>query len=165
MIEGKDLQRLKNRELPYFRRKIGVVFQDFRLLETKTVYENIAFALEAVQTDTKTSQNMTPIILNMVGLRDKSRKYPSVLRGEQQRVAIARSIVNQPKILICDEPTGNLDPITSAGIMNLLSDINKTGTTIVVATHDITMVNRMKKRVIVLDQGQIIRDDVGGYYH
>lgn len=122
--------------------------------------------MEAVQTPTKTIQRIVPKILNMVGLRDKSRKYPDTLSGgEQQRVAIARSIVNNPRILICDEPTGNLDPVTSAGIMNLLLDINKLGTTVIVATHDITMVDRMKKRVISLQKGNIVNDRVGGYYN
>lgn len=165
-VTGKDVVRLNKKELPYYRRQVGVVFQDFRLLETKTVYENIAFAMEAVQTNPKTIHRLTPKILNMVGLRDKARKYPSSLSGgEQQRVAIARAIINHPKILICDEPTGNLDPATSAGIMNLLSDINNTGTTVIIATHDITMVDRMKKRVIVLDKGHLISDKVGGYYN
>ena len=165
-VTGKDVVRLSKKELPHYRRQVGVVFQDFRLLETKTVYENIAFAMEAVQTNPKTIHRLTPKILNMVGLRDKARKYPSSLSGgEQQRVAIARAIINHPKILICDEPTGNLDPATSAGIMNLLSDINNTGTTVIIATHDITMVDRMKKRVIVLDKGHLISDKVGGYYN
>ena len=165
MVSGKDIAGLKSKDLPYPPRDVGVVFQDFRLLETKTVYENIAFAMEAVKTDEKIIQRITPKILNMVGLRDKSRKYPSALSGgEQQRVAIARSIINNPKILICDEPTGNLDPVTSAGIMNLLSDINVAGTTVLIATHDITMVDRMKKRVVVLDNGHVISDRVGGYY-
>ncbi len=166
LVLGKDITRIKNKDLPYYRRKIGIVFQDFRLLENKTVYENIAFAMEVVQTDPKTIQRLTPKVLNMVGLRDKSRKYPSSLSGgEQQRVAIARSIINNPEILICDEPTGNLDPVTSAGIMNLLADINNSGTTVVIATHDITMVDRMKKRVIVLEKGNIISDRIGGYYN
>ena len=165
-VTGKDVVRLSKKELPHYRRQVGVVFQDFRLLETKTVYENIAFAMEAVQTNPKMIHRLTPKILNMVGLRDKARKYPSSLSGgEQQRVAIARAIINHPKILICDEPTGNLDPATSAGIMNLLSDINNTGTTVIIATHDITMVDRMKKRVIVLDKGHLISDKVGGYYN
>lgn len=165
-VSGADLNTIKERELPFYRRKIGIVFQDYRLLENKTVFENVAFAMEAVQTPTKTIQRIVPKILNMVGLRDKSRKYPDTLSGgEQQRVAIARSIVNNPRILICDEPTGNLDPVTSAGIMNLLLDINKLGTTVIVATHDITMVDRMKKRVISLQKGNIVNDRVGGYYN
>ncbi len=166
VVSGVDLTTIKERKLPFYRRKIGVVFQDYRLLDNKTVFENIAFALEVVQTDPKTIQRIVPKILNMVGLRDKSRKYPDSLSGgEQQRVAIARSIVNNPKILICDEPTGNLDPVTSAGIMNLLLDINKLGTTVIVATHDITMVDRMKKRVISIQKGHVITDKVGGYYN
>lgn len=165
-VSGANLNTIKERDLPFYRRKIGIVFQDYRLLENKTVFENVAFAMEAVQTPTKTIQRIVPKILNMVGLRDKSRKYPDTLSGgEQQRVAIARSIVNNPRILICDEPTGNLDPVTSAGIMNLLLDINKLGTTVIVATHDITMVDRMKKRVISLQKGNIVNDRVGGYYN
>lgn len=165
-VAGKDVTKLNDRQLPYYRRKIGVVFQDYRLLETKTVFENIAFAMEVVQTDPKTIKRIVPRVLNMVGLSGKSRKYPDVLSGgEQQRVAIARSIINNPKILICDEPTGNLDPLTSAGIMNLLTDINATGTTVLIATHDITMVDRMKKRVIELDKGIVVKDRIGGYYN
>ena len=165
-VSGVDITAIKEKKLPFYRRKIGIVFQDYRLLDNKTVFENIAFALEVVQTDPKTIQRIVPKILNMVGLRDKSRKYPGSLSGgEQQRVAIARSIVNNPKILICDEPTGNLDPVTSAGIMNLLLDINKLGTTVIVATHDITMVDRMKKRVISIQKGHISTDKVGGYYN
>lgn len=166
VVSGADLNNIKERDLPFYRRKIGIVFQDYRLLENKTVFENVAFAMEAVQTPAKTIQRIVPKILNMVGLRDKSRKYPDTLSGgEQQRVAIARSIVNNPKILICDEPTGNLDPVTSAGIMNLLLDINKLGTTVIVATHDITMVDRMKKRVISLQKGCVVNDKIGGYYN
>lgn len=165
-VSGKDITKLKDKELPFYRRKVGVVFQDYRLLENKTVFENIAFAMEVVQADAKSIQRLVPKVLNMVGLREKSRKYPDVLSGgEQQRVAIARSIINNPKILICDEPTGNLDPITSAGIMNLLTDINSIGTTVLIATHDITMVDRMKKRVLVLDKGNLVKDKVGGYYN
>ncbi|NLW70429.1 MAG: cell division ATP-binding protein FtsE [Eubacteriaceae bacterium] len=164
-VAGTDISSIKERDLPYYRRNVGIVFQDYRLLETKTVYENVAFAMEAIQTSPKTIQRVVPKILNMVGLRDKARKYPSTLAGgEQQRVAIARSIVNNPKILICDEPTGNLDPITSAGIMNLLSDINRLGTTVLIATHDNTMVDRMRKRVISLRNGVLVRDEIGGYY-
>ncbi len=165
-VSGKNIMKLKEKELPYYRRKIGVVFQDFRLLESKTVYENISFAMEIVQANPKKIQQLTPKILNTVGLRDKARKYPSTLSGgEQQRVAIARSIINSPNILICDEPTGNLDPVTSAGIMDLLSDINSMGTTVIIATHDITMVDRMKRRVIVLDKGHLVSDKIGGYYN
>ena len=165
-VLGNDVSQIKAGRLPYYRRQIGVVFQDFRLLENKTVYENISFAMEIIQADPKKISKTTPTILNMVGLRDKARKYPASLSGgEQQRVAIARSIINSPKILICDEPTGNLDPLTSAGIMNLLDDINKLGTTVVIATHDITMVDRMKRRVVVLDEGVVVSDRIGGYYN
>lgn len=165
-ISGSDLDKISDRKLPFYRRKIGVVFQDYKLLENRTVFDNVAFAMEAVQTDPKTIARIVPKILSMVGLRDKSRKFPESLSGgEQQRVAIARSIVNNPRILICDEPTGNLDPVTSAGIMNLLLDINKLGTTVIIATHDITMVDRLKKRVLSLQKGQLVGDRVGGYYN
>ncbi|MBR5995087.1 MAG: cell division ATP-binding protein FtsE [Eubacteriaceae bacterium] len=165
LVSGTDLSQIKERDLPYYRRKVGVVFQDYRLLETKTVFENVAFSMEAIQTPRRTIKRVVPKVLNMVGLRNQARKYPSALAGgEQQRVAIARSIVNNPKILICDEPTGNLDPVTSAGIMNLLLDINSLGTTILVATHDMTMVDRMKKRVVSLKDGELVSDRVGGYY-
>lgn len=166
IVMGEDISQIKSRKLPFYRRQIGVVFQDYRLLENKTVYENIAFAMEILQSNGDKIKKTAPQILNMVGLRDKARKYPNALSGgEQQRVAIARSIINRPKILICDEPTGNLDPTTSAGIMDLLSDINKIGTTVIIATHDITMVDRMKKRVIVLNKGCVQFDRTGGYYN
>ena len=165
-ISGTDLDKISDRKLPFYRRKIGVVFQDYKLLENRTVFDNMAFAMEAVQTDPKTIARIVPKILSMVGLRDKSRKFPESLSGgEQQRVAIARSIVNNPRILICDEPTGNLDPVTSSGIMNLLLDINKLGTTVIIATHDITMVDRLRKRVLSLQKGQLVGDRVGGYYN
>ena len=165
-ISGTDLDKINDRKLPFYRRKIGVVFQDYKLLENRTVFDNVAFAMEAVQTDPKTIARIVPKILSMVGLRDKSRKFPESLSGgEQQRVAIARSIVNNPRILICDEPTGNLDPVTSSGIMNLLQDINKLGTTVIIATHDITMVDRLQKRVLSLQKGQLVGDRVGGYYN
>ena len=165
-ISGTDLDKISDRKLPFYRRKIGVVFQDYKLLENRTVFDNVAFAMEAVQTDPKTIARIVPKILSMVGLRDKSRKFPESLSGgEQQRVAIARSIVNNPRILICDEPTGNLDPVTSSGIMNLLLDINKLGTTVIIATHDITMVDRLRKRVLSLQKGQLVGDRVGGYYN
>ncbi|MBO4360130.1 MAG: cell division ATP-binding protein FtsE [Eubacteriaceae bacterium] len=165
-ISGTDLKEISDRKLPYYRRRIGVVFQDYKLLENRTVFDNVAFAMEAVQADPKNIARIVPKILSMVGLRDKSRKFPETLSGgEQQRVAIARSIVNNPRILICDEPTGNLDPVTSSGIMNLLLDINKLGTTVIIATHDITMVDRLKKRVLSLQKGQLVGDRVGGYYN
>lgn len=164
IVVDKHLNKLRSREIPFYRRKIGVVFQNYRLLENKTVFENIAFAMEAVQTEPKIIARRVPKILNTVGLRNKARKYPNQLSGgEQQRVALARSIANNPKLLICDEPTGNLDPLTSGGIMNLISDINKLGTTVLIATHDFSAVNKLQKRVINLKDGRITFDRVGGY--
>ena len=164
-VAGKNLTALKKREVPFYRRNVGVVFQNYRLIESKTVYENVAFAMEVLQIPSAVIKKTVPKILNMVGLRAKSRKAPSHLSGgEQQRVAIARAIINQPKILICDEPTGNLDPNTSLGIMKLLMDINRMGTTVLIATHDITMVNKLQKRVLVLNNGQLVSDKIGGYY-
>ena len=165
-IDDEDISKIKQRKLPYYRRKVGVVFQNYRLLETKTVYENVAFAMEAVNARMKDINRSVPKVLKLVGLDRMSMKYPSKLSGgEQQRVAIARSIINKPDILICDEPTGNLDPHTSTEIMNLLSAINKSGTTIIIATHDITMVDKMNKRVISLEDGRISSDKIGGYYN
>lgn len=165
-VAGYDLNNLTSKQIPFLRRHVGVVFQDYRLLENKTVYENIAFAMEVMQHSQEKIQRRVPTVLKMVGLKDKARKYPNQLSGgEQQRVAIARSIINNPKILICDEPTGNLDPQTSIGIMKLLHDINKRGTTLIVATHDKTIVDAMKRRVVVLKDGEIIGDRRGGYNH
>lgn len=165
-VAGYDLNKLKSKQVPFLRRHVGVVFQDYRLLENRTVYENVAFAMEVMQYKQSKIQNRVPNVLKMVGLKDKARKYPNQLSGgEQQRVAIARSIINNPKILICDEPTGNLDPHTSVGIMKLLHDINKSGTTLLVATHDKTIVDAMQRRVIALKDGEIIGDRKGGYNH
>ena len=166
LIDETDISKIKQRKLPHYRRKVGVVFQNYRLLETKTVYENVAFAMEAVNAKMKDINHSVPKVLKLVGLDRMSMKYPSKLSGgEQQRVAIARSIINKPDILICDEPTGNLDPHTSTEIMNLLSAINESGTTIIIATHDITMVDKMNKRVIALEDGRISSDKIGGYYN
>ena len=165
-VAGYDLNKLKSKQVPFLRRHVGVVFQDYRLLENRTVYENVAFAMEVMQHKQSKIQKRVPNVLRMVGLKDKARKYPNQLSGgEQQRVAIARSIINNPKILICDEPTGNLDPQTSIGIMKLLHDINKRGTTLVVATHDKTIVDAMQRRVIALKDGVVIGDRKGGYGH
>ena len=165
-VAGYDLNKLKSKQVPFLRRHVGVVFQDYRLLENRTVYENVAFAMEVMQHKQSKIQKRVPNVLRMVGLKDKARKYPNQLSGgEQQRVAIARSIINNPKILICDEPTGNLDPQTSIGIMKLLHDINKRGTTLLVATHDKTIVDAMQRRVIALKDGVIIGDRKGGYGH
>ena len=155
---------LKRSQIPYLRRKVGVVFQDFRLLPNKTVFENVAFAMQVIEAPTKTIRRNVPTVLSLVGLRDKSKVYPRELSGgEQQRTALARAIVNNPPILIADEPTGNLDPATAWDIMTLLEEINKRGTTVVIATHAKDIVDQMQKRVITLSDGHIIRDKKGGY--
>ena len=157
-----DLPREK---IPYLRRNLGVVFQDFRLLPNKTVYENVAFAMQVIEAPSKQIRRNVPAVLSLVGLAKKSRSYPSQLSGgDQQRTALARAIVNNPPILICDEPTGNLDPSTAWDIMDLLEDINRRGTTIVMATHAKDIVDMMQKRVVTLRRGQVIRDiQKGGY--
>lgn len=165
MLDGKSIVRMKSKEIPLLRRKIGFVFQDFRLLQDRTVFENVAFALEAVGVPVNEVRKRVPSVLDMVGIGDKYDCFPDELSGgEQQRVAIARAIVNNPGILIADEPTGNLDPDTSLEIMKIINDINKRGTTIIMATHDSEIVNRMRKRVIVLNKGKIVRDEVKGGY-
>lgn len=164
-IKNHDISKLSKKEIPYLRRKIGVVFQDFRLLDNKTVYENVAYAMEIIGRPQEKIKKKVPLALEMVGLADKADRYPNELSGgEQQRVAIARAIINNPSILICDEPTGNLDPETSREIMMLLDEINRHGTTIVVVTHDAEMVNQMKKRLIVLDEGKLVADNMKGTY-
>jgi len=164
-IGGIDVAKLKNRKVYRLRRKLGVVFQDFKLLPKLTVYENVAFALEVFALDRKIIHNQVMKVLNLVGLKNKARQYPDQLSGgEQQRVAIARAIVNEPKLLLCDEPTGNLDPNTSMEIMKVLEDINKLGTTVVMATHDKEIVNRLKKRVIYLESGKLVKDYTKGTY-
>lgn len=164
-IRNHDISKLKKREIPYLRRRIGVVYQDFRLLENKTVYENVAYAMEIIGRPRKKIEQKVPLALEMVGLADYADRFPDELSGgEQQRVAIARAIINNPNILICDEPTGNLDPETSREIMALLDEINRHGTTVVVVSHDIGMVNEMKKRLIVLDEGKLIADNMKGSY-
>ena len=165
LINGIDVCDLKRREIPYFRRTIGVVFQDFRLLPHKTVQENVAYAMEIVGASNREIRKNVPNVLSMVGLAQKAKMYPSQLSGgEQQRVAIARAIVNNPVVLIADEPTGNLDPDTAMEIMNILEDINRRGTTVVMATHAEKIVNEMQKRVIVIDKGSITRDEEKGGY-
>jgi cell division transport system ATP-binding protein len=165
MINKKDITKLKKREIPYLRRSMGVVFQDFRLLPNKTVFENVAFAMEIVGAHPKEIRRKVPMVLALVGLSDKADKYPRQLSGgEQQRVSLARAIVNEPSILIADEPTGNLDPDTSWEIVKLISEINKRGTTVVMATHAKDIVDAMKKRVIALEKGNIVRDEVRGAY-
>lgn len=164
-INSSDITTIKRNEIPYLRRKIGVVFQDFRLLPSKTVYENVAFAMQVVEASPKAIRRSVPAILSMVGLSKKMKAYPNQLSGgEQQRVALARAIVNRPPILLADEPTGNLDPETAWEIMGLLKDINLRGTTVVIATHAKDIVDVMKQRVITLQKGVILRDiKEGGY--
>ena len=165
-IGGINVAKLKNRKVYKLRRKLGVVFQDFKLLPKLTVYENVAYALEVFALDKKIIHNQVMKVLNLVGLKGKLRQYPDQLSGgEQQRVAIARAIVNEPKILICDEPTGNLDPHTSMEIMKVLEEINKLGTTIIMVTHDKEIVNKMKKRVIYIEEGKLIKDYEKGTYY
>lgn len=164
-IGGINVSKLKNRKVYKLRRKIGIVFQDFKLLPKLTVYENVAFALEILGLPSKEIREKTLKALDQVGLKSKAKNYPDELAGgEQQRVAIARAIVNEPKLLLCDEPTGNLDPDTSWEIMKVLDEINKLGTTIIMATHDREMVNKMKKRVIVIDSGKLKEDYAEGTY-
>ena len=159
-----DVTNLSNRQIPQLRRKIGIVFQDFRLLPKKTVFENVAFAMEIMHKSRRQIRKRVPQVLTLVGIGDKAKRYPQELSaGEQQRVAIARAIINNPKVLIADEPTGNLDPDTATGIMQLLDEINETGTTIVIVTHAKDIVDRMNKRVIAIESGHIVRDDYGQY--
>ena len=164
-VGGRDLATLRSWKVPYLRRNIGCVFQDFKLLINKTAFENIMYALVVTGNATGASKRKAAEILALVGLGDKGDRYPNELSGgEQQRVSIARAFVNHPPLLIADEPTGNLDPDTSMGIMQLLYRINKTGTTVLMATHDREMVDRMRRRVIALDQGKVVRDQKRGGY-
>ncbi|NMA48323.1 MAG: cell division ATP-binding protein FtsE [Tissierellia bacterium] len=165
ILDNMDITRVSNRRIPYIRRKVGVVFQDFRLLPNKTVYENVAFAMEIVGARPREIRRRVPTILSMVNLSKKASSFPDQLSGgEQQRVSIARAIVNNPPVLIADEPTGNLDPDTAAEIMRVLMDINNRGTTVIMATHAKEIVNTMKKRVIALENGRMIRDEEKGGY-
>ena len=164
-VAGRELNKLHSWKIPAMRRQIGTVFQDFRLLPNKTVNENVAFALQVIGKPAATIKRVVPEVLELVGLEGKGRRLPEELSGgEQQRVAIARAFVNRPMILIADEPTGNLDPTTSVGIMKLLDRINRTGTTVVMATHDAGVVDQMRKRVIELQAGKVVRDQVRGVY-
>ena len=162
---GRDVLKIKKWRVPYLRRNIGCVFQDFRLLPNKTVFENVSFALEVIGRPRETIDTQVPQILELVGLSDKATNLPSELSGgEQQRVAVARAFVNRPLILLADEPTGNLDPANSEAIMALLERINRAGTTVVMATHDQALVDRMRRRVIELDKGEMVRDQARGVY-
>lgn len=165
LFNGKNIARLKPREIPYLRRLVGVIFQDFKLLPNKTVAENVAFALEVIEASKRQIEKAVPEALSMVGLTKKAGVKPSQLSGgEQQRVAIARAIVNNPPLVIADEPTGNLDPDTSWEIVNLLQEINKCGTTVLMATHAKDIVDGMRKRVIALEKGKVVRDEERGAY-
>ncbi|MFC7685672.1 cell division ATP-binding protein FtsE [Ureibacillus sp. GCM10028918] len=165
VIAGMNLTNLKNRQVPHLRRQLGVVFQDFKLLPRLNVYENVAFALEVIEENPKDIRKRVMEVLDLVGLKHKVRMFPNELSGgEQQRVSIARSIVNMPKVVIADEPTGNLDPETSWEIMNIFEEINARGTTIVMATHNREIVNTIRRRVIAIEGGLIVRDVYGGDY-
>ncbi|NDI36491.1 cell division ATP-binding protein FtsE [Chengkuizengella sediminis] len=165
VVNGFNIGKLKQRKIPYVRRNIGVVFQDFRLLPKLTVAENVAFAMEVIEEPKKFIKKRTNEVLSLVRLKGKANAYPSQLSGgEQQRVAIARAIVNNPSLIIADEPTGNLDPETSLGIMELLEEINFRGTTIIMATHNKDIVNKMRKRVIAIEDGVVVRDQERGEY-
>ena len=164
-VAGKDIGELPSWKVPFLRRNIGCVFQDFKLLPNKTVIQNVAFALEVIGSPRSVIKSKVPAILELVGLSKKMHNFPDELSGgEQQRVSIARAFVNRPLILLADEPTGNLDPNTSLGIMTLLDRINRTGTTVVMATHDRSIVDKMRRRVVELDRGQIVRDQSRGVY-
>jgi len=165
LVAGKDLARIPNYKVPSLRRRIGCVFQDFRLLPNKSVYQNVAFALEVIGKPRRFIRRVVPEVIDLVGLEGKHERMPNELSGgEQQRVAMARAFVNRPMILLADEPTGNIDPATSIGIMKVLDRINRTGTTVVMATHDAAIVDSMRKRVIELEYGKIVRDQVRGVY-
>ena len=165
LVAGQDLTSMRNKKVPYLRRQIGTVYQDFKLLPDKTVYENVAFALECIGKPRAVVREQVPEVLRLVGLAEKMDNYPDQLSGgEQQRVSVARAMVNRPPLLICDEPTGNLDPAISLGIMKLLDRINRVGTTVVMATHDREMVDSMRKRVVALEAGHVVRDQERGGY-
>jgi cell division transport system ATP-binding protein len=165
LVDGRNLAKLPGRKVPDLRRRMGCVFQDFRLLPKKNVYDNVAFALEVINKNARYIKRTVPEVLELVGLDGKSRRLPTELSGgEQQRVAIARAFVNRPLVLLADEPTGNLDPDTSQGIMSLLERINRTGTTVVMATHDNNIVDAMRRRVVELEAGKVVRDQSRGVY-
>lgn len=166
IVADKNLADIKRKQTPYYRRKIGMVYQDFRLIPNLNVYENVAFAMKVVEASPKDIRRRVPMVLSLVGLSHKYKMFPHELSGgEQQRVSLARAIVNNPSVLIADEPTGNLDPDTASEIMELLDDINKSGTTILMATHAQDIVNDMKKRVIAMERGEVVRDEKKGRYN
>ena len=166
MVNGYNLNNISPRQVPYMRRTLGIIFQDFRLIEKKTVYENLSFAMRAVGASSREVKRRIPYVLKLVGLDQKEDRYPAQLSGgEQQRVAIARALVNNPSMIIADEPTGNLDPQRSLEIMVLLERINELGTTVLVVTHEKNLVNRFDKRVVAIENGRIISDGTGGYYN
>jgi cell division transport system ATP-binding protein len=165
MVSGREVGNMRSWRIPHFRRSIGCVFQDFRLLPNRTAYENVAFALEVIGKTQAVARRVVPEVLELVGLGGKEHRYPTELSGgEQQRVAVARAFVNRPLILLADEPTGNLDPDTSIEIMRLLDRINRTGTTVVMVTHDSNIVNQMRRRVVEIEGGKIVRDQPRGVY-
>ena len=165
-VNGYSLERIRKREIPYLRRTVGVVYQDFRLIATKTVYENLAFAMRAVGAHKQEIEERIPYILELVGMGDKANRHPNELSGgEQQRLAIARALVNNPSTIIADEPTGNLDPVLALEIMVLLQEINNLGTTVLVVTHAQDLVERFGKRVIAIDDGLVVHDGMDGYYN
>lgn len=165
LVDGVDVMKLKRGDIPYLRRQLGIVFQDYRLLNDRTAYDNVAFAMQVIEAPSFKIRRRVNEVLKLVGLEERAHNYPGEMSGgEQQRVAIARAIVNDPLLVIADEPTGNLDPETSMEIMNLFSRINHNGTTIIMATHDKTMVDYMQKRVIAIEDGRIVRDDQKGVY-
>ena len=165
-VNGYSLERIRKREIPYLRRTLGVVFQDFRLIPNMTVYDNVAFAMRVIGAKEREIRERVPYVLELVGLEDKGKRFPSEMSGgEQQRLAIARALVNNPSTIIADEPTGNLDPARSYEIMELLDEINKLGTTVLVVTHEKELVERFTRRVIAIDEGVVISDGMDGYYH